>query len=148
MRNSLCVAEFSVVFSITAIEPCVPLCCCCQVTNEPPKGLRANMRRAFTEISSNFFEDHVLARQWRKIIFGICFFHAIIQVTPCLWKPQIYMIIRALCASEWFTHSVVCACAVTVCACPSAYPFSASCFACVLGAEKVWSSGLEHPLRV
>uniref|UniRef100_A0A667W9Y7 Dynein axonemal heavy chain 6 n=1 Tax=Myripristis murdjan TaxID=586833 RepID=A0A667W9Y7_9TELE len=49
------------------------------VTNEPPKGLRANMRRAFTEISSNFFEDHILGRQWRKIVFGICFFHAIIQ---------------------------------------------------------------------
>ncbi|AWP06410.1 putative dynein heavy chain 6 axonemal [Scophthalmus maximus] len=49
------------------------------VTNEPPKGLRANMRRAFTEITRNFFEDHALGRQWRKIVFGMCFFHAIIQ---------------------------------------------------------------------
>ncbi|XP_040003149.1 dynein heavy chain 6, axonemal [Xiphias gladius] len=61
------------VFPITVLQNSV------KVTNEPPKGLRANMRRAFTEISSNFFEDHVLGRQWRKIIFGICFFHAIIQ---------------------------------------------------------------------
>ncbi|XP_062296546.1 dynein axonemal heavy chain 6 [Scomber scombrus] len=61
------------VFPVTVLQNSV------KVTNEPPKGLRANMRRAFTEISSNFFEDHVLERQWRKILFGVCFFHAIIQ---------------------------------------------------------------------
>nr|XP_019939373.1 PREDICTED: dynein heavy chain 6, axonemal [Paralichthys olivaceus] len=61
------------VFPVTVLQNSV------KVTNEPPKGLRANMRRAFTEISSNSFENHVLGRQWRKIVFGICFFHAIIQ---------------------------------------------------------------------
>ncbi|KAK2919405.1 hypothetical protein Q8A73_003776 [Channa argus] len=61
------------VFPVTVLQNSV------KVTNEPPKGLRANMRRAFTEISTNFFEDHLLGRPWRKLIFGICFFHAIIQ---------------------------------------------------------------------
>uniref|UniRef100_A0A3Q3F9T0 Uncharacterized protein n=1 Tax=Labrus bergylta TaxID=56723 RepID=A0A3Q3F9T0_9LABR len=61
------------VFPVTVLQNSV------KVTNEPPKGLRANMRRAFTEISSSFFEDHILGSQWRKIVFGICFFHAIIQ---------------------------------------------------------------------
>uniref|UniRef100_A0A7N8YMF0 Dynein, axonemal, heavy chain 6 n=1 Tax=Mastacembelus armatus TaxID=205130 RepID=A0A7N8YMF0_9TELE len=61
------------VFPVTVLQNSV------KVTNEPPKGLRANMRRAFTEISRNFFEDHILGCQWRKIVFGICFFHAIIQ---------------------------------------------------------------------
>uniref|UniRef100_A0A4W6E6H0 Dynein axonemal heavy chain 6 n=1 Tax=Lates calcarifer TaxID=8187 RepID=A0A4W6E6H0_LATCA len=61
------------VFPVTVLQNSV------KVTNEPPKGLRANMRRAFTEISCNFFEDHILGCQWRKIVFGICFFHAIIQ---------------------------------------------------------------------
>ncbi|XP_013769554.1 dynein heavy chain 6, axonemal [Pundamilia nyererei] len=61
------------VFPVTVLQNSV------KVTNEPPKGLRANMRRAFTEITSSFFERHILGRQWRKIVFGICFFHAIIQ---------------------------------------------------------------------
>ena len=50
-----------------------------KVTNEPPKGLKANTKRAFAEIQNSFFEENLLASDWRKIIFGICFFHAIIQ---------------------------------------------------------------------
>ena len=50
-----------------------------KVTNEPPKGLRANVKRAFGEIQTSFFEENILGNEWRKIVFGICFFHAIIQ---------------------------------------------------------------------
>ncbi|XP_074141707.1 dynein axonemal heavy chain 6 isoform X2 [Sminthopsis crassicaudata] len=63
----------STTFPVTVLQNSV------KVTNEPPKGLRANIRRAFTEMSSSFFEENILGRDWRKIIFGICFFHAIIQ---------------------------------------------------------------------
>uniref|UniRef100_A0A1X7UKU1 AAA+ ATPase domain-containing protein n=2 Tax=Amphimedon queenslandica TaxID=400682 RepID=A0A1X7UKU1_AMPQE len=49
-----------------------------KVTNEPPKGLRANMKRAFTEIQPSFFEENEQGITWRKLIFGLCFFHAII----------------------------------------------------------------------
>jgi dynein heavy chain len=50
-----------------------------KVTNEPPKGLKANLRRAFAGIPRDFFEEHRLGQGWRKLIFGLCFFHAIIQ---------------------------------------------------------------------
>ncbi|XP_039271711.2 dynein axonemal heavy chain 6-like [Styela clava] len=50
-----------------------------KVTNEPPKGLRSNVRGAFSAISKTFFEDNLLDMNWRRVIFGICFFHAIIQ---------------------------------------------------------------------
>uniref|UniRef100_A0A670K2Q2 Dynein axonemal heavy chain 6 n=1 Tax=Podarcis muralis TaxID=64176 RepID=A0A670K2Q2_PODMU len=61
------------IFPVTVLQNSV------KVTNEPPKGLRANIRRAFTEMTSSFFEENILGKTWRKIIFGICFFHAIIQ---------------------------------------------------------------------
>ncbi|XP_055488365.1 LOW QUALITY PROTEIN: dynein axonemal heavy chain 6-like [Leucoraja erinacea] len=60
-------------FPVTVLQNSV------KVTNEPPKGLRANIRRAFTEITPTFFEEHVLGRKWRRLIFGVCFFHAVIQ---------------------------------------------------------------------
>eukprot|EP00049_Salpingoeca_infusionum_P016632 m.342064 g.342064 ORF g.342064 m.342064 type:complete len:4133 (+) comp16119_c0_seq2:317-12715(+) len=50
-----------------------------KVTNEPPKGLKANLRRAFHGIDPEFFEQHRLGPKWRQLIFGLCFFHAIIQ---------------------------------------------------------------------
>ncbi|XP_010633543.1 dynein heavy chain 6, axonemal [Fukomys damarensis] len=60
-------------FPVTVLQNSV------KVTNEPPKGLRANIRRAFTEMTPSFFEENILGRKWRQIIFGICFFHAIVQ---------------------------------------------------------------------
>ncbi|KTG04334.1 hypothetical protein cypCar_00004892 [Cyprinus carpio] len=62
------------VFPVTVLQNSV------KVTIEPPKGLRASVRCAFTEFSSTFFEKHILGRKWREVIFGVCFFHAIIQV--------------------------------------------------------------------
>ncbi|XP_004691642.1 PREDICTED: dynein heavy chain 6, axonemal [Condylura cristata] len=60
-------------FPVTVLQNSV------KVTNEPPKGLRANIRRAFTEMTPSFFEENILGKKWRQVIFGICFFHAIIQ---------------------------------------------------------------------
>ncbi|KAK3733193.1 hypothetical protein QZH41_008554, partial [Actinostola sp. cb2023] len=61
------------VFPVTVLQNSV------KVTNEPPKGLRANMKRAFGEITADTFENHILGGSWRKLVFGVCFFHAIIQ---------------------------------------------------------------------
>ncbi|XP_076764569.1 dynein heavy chain at 16F [Xylocopa sonorina] len=63
----------SIAFPVSVLQNSV------KITNEPPKGLKANIKRALYDISEEFFEQHHLDESWRRIIFGICFFHAIIQ---------------------------------------------------------------------
>ncbi len=51
-----------------------------KVTNEPPKGLKANLARSLAEITENTFEDvSTKSLVWKKLLFGLCFFHATIQ---------------------------------------------------------------------
>ncbi|ORY38879.1 hypothetical protein BCR33DRAFT_853838 [Rhizoclosmatium globosum] len=51
-----------------------------KVTNEPPKGLRANLARSFADISKDLFDVHPpQGVKFKKLLFGVCFFNAIIQ---------------------------------------------------------------------
>ncbi|XP_037937177.1 dynein heavy chain 6, axonemal [Teleopsis dalmanni] len=49
-----------------------------KLTNEPPKGIKANVLGALNDLSTDFFEVHVLGYKWRAIVFGLCMFHAVI----------------------------------------------------------------------
>jgi dynein heavy chain len=49
-----------------------------KITNEPPKGLRANLSRTFQDISHEVYEGCTKSREFKKLLFGLAFFHAAI----------------------------------------------------------------------
>jgi dynein heavy chain len=49
-----------------------------KLTNEPPKGLRANLQRTFLDITSENFESCSKNFEYKKLLFSLAFFHAVI----------------------------------------------------------------------
>lgn len=50
-----------------------------KLTNEPPKGLKANMTRTYNEFSQTKLDECSKPEIWRKLLFSFSLFHAIIQ---------------------------------------------------------------------
>lgn len=48
---------------------------CIKITNEPPAGLKANIKRAFASLNKESFEE--CDSKMKSIIFGLCHFHAV-----------------------------------------------------------------------
>lgn len=51
-----------------------------KVTNEPPSGIKANLLRSYDMlVTEEYLEDCIQGESWKKCIFGLCFFHAVVQ---------------------------------------------------------------------
>jgi len=50
-----------------------------KMTNEPPKGMRANMMGSYHVFTDNDFESCARPAEFKKMIFGLCFFHATVR---------------------------------------------------------------------
>ncbi|XP_026819508.1 dynein heavy chain 2, axonemal-like [Rhopalosiphum maidis] len=49
-----------------------------KMTTEPPKGLKANMKRLYQNITDQQFEKCNSQEKYKKLIFSLCFFHSIL----------------------------------------------------------------------
>jgi len=54
-----------------------------KMTNEAPSGLKAGLHRTWTSdplSDTEFFESSTKDKAWRKMVFGLAFFHSFVQV--------------------------------------------------------------------
>lgn len=49
-----------------------------KMTNEPPKGLRANLLRSYLGFTDEFLNDSTKPEAFKKMLFGLCMYHAVI----------------------------------------------------------------------
>ena len=60
-------------FPVTVLQNGVKL------TTEPPRGLKANLKRTYQDINEHSLNDCKKPEIWKKLLFGLSFFHAIVQ---------------------------------------------------------------------
>ena len=50
-----------------------------KMTLEPPRGLKANMIGSYQDFSDSFFDECKQVSSFKKLIFSLCWFHAVMQ---------------------------------------------------------------------
>jgi dynein heavy chain len=50
-----------------------------KITNEPPKGVRANLLRSYATLGDAYLDECSKRAAWKKLVFSVAFFHAVIQ---------------------------------------------------------------------
>lgn len=49
-----------------------------KITNEPPKGLKANLKGTFNEVTAEDYDSCTKPREYKKLLFALAYFHAVI----------------------------------------------------------------------
>jgi dynein heavy chain len=49
-----------------------------KITNEPPRGLKANLTRTFADVTEEDWEGSAKPREYKKMLFALAYFHAAI----------------------------------------------------------------------
>lgn len=49
-----------------------------KLTNEPPKGLKANITRTYNEVDSKVYDSCTKPTEYKKLLYSLAFFHAVI----------------------------------------------------------------------
>jgi len=49
-----------------------------KLTNEPPRGLKANMTRSLTDVGEERYDSCSKPREYKKLLFALAYFHAAI----------------------------------------------------------------------
>ncbi|KAL0228525.1 hypothetical protein RCL1_004668 [Eukaryota sp. TZLM3-RCL] len=62
-----------------------------KITNEPPKGLKANLTRTLSLFNENDWTGHSKLIPWRRLSFALAFFHALVQQRKS-WGPTAFNI--------------------------------------------------------
>ena len=49
-----------------------------KITNEPPQGLKANLKRTFQDVTEKDYESCSKPKEFKKLLFALGYFHAVI----------------------------------------------------------------------
>eukprot|EP00493_Phyllostaurus_siculus_P003569 UN03584 len=65
-----------------------------KITNEPPKGLQASLLKTYNALDPEWFESCNKKQEFKKVMFALAFFHAIVQVSSNTKREISYEILR------------------------------------------------------
>lgn len=49
-----------------------------KLTTEPPKGLKSNMFKSYSEMPEEYFEGCEKVGPWKKLLYSLAFFHGVV----------------------------------------------------------------------
>ena len=72
-----------------------------KITQEPPKGMKANLGRSYIDLDVDVLEGCKQPMAYKNLLFGLCFFNAVIQ------ERRKYGAIGWNIAYQWMTSDLI-----------------------------------------